>query len=146
MGPDQRYRLRSHFCHLVPRFDAVAERFFDRLAERRPEMGRELAPRREEVRQRLLTAMGLVVTRADRLEELEGALLEMGEGSVDYACTPDEYAIVLDELVGTIGEWSGPMWSEQLERDWTDALDTVADLLVRVMRARPAVTTRAMAA
>ncbi|MEO1128712.1 MAG: globin domain-containing protein [Planctomycetota bacterium] len=136
MGPNQTYRLRRSFCELVPRFDAVAERFFDGVANRSPSLGRGIAACRDDARRKLLTAVGLVVTRADRLAELEDALLELGEGHVEYDCSPDEYAVVLEELIAAFREWSGPTWTEQLELDWSDALDTVADLIVRVVRVR----------
>ena len=123
--------IQDSFEQLRPRADELVTRFYERLFSEHPEV-RPLFPDDMSAQKgKLAASIGLVVKNAGHLDRIEDALMDMGARHVDYGTEPAHYPVVRDTLLATMAELAGPIWSEQLHKAWSGALDAVAETMLR---------------
>ena len=107
--------------------DEAAQLFHDRLVEldpslRAPFHGTDPAARRRA----LVDALGAVVARSDRLDELGPVLAGLGARHAGYGVQPAHYAAVADAFLWTLDEGLGLPLDDELRAAWTALLTMVA--------------------
>jgi len=81
-------------------------------------------------RKKLLASIVLVVRSLRDPERLQNALEEMGRRHHDYGTKPEHYPLVRDTLLDVMAEIAGDAWNDQLQADWTAALNHVAGVMI----------------
>lgn len=138
MDAAQVARIRLSFEAIAPRAHELVELFYDKLFANYPQVRMMFPADMSGQQKHLLSAIKLVVQNADRFETLREPLLAMGERHVGYGAKPEHYPIVRDTLLGALAEVAGNVWNEQLRRDWADALNAVAGVMLEgAQRAAP---------
>ena len=123
-------RLQENFQTVAAHGTDVAEFFYSDLFRRNPEY-RSLFPasmsRQHEV---LLQALSRIVSLGDNPTELVPYVQELGRAHRDFGVTASHYPEVGVSLISTLRYFSGVSWNTALEKDWAEAYDLVAGVMV----------------
>lgn len=125
--------LKESFQLLAPQADLLAERFYDRLFHDYPELqvlfeGVELS----EQKRKLIQSLTVIVRSLEKPEQLTSYLKDLGIRHDDYGVTEEDYLPVGVSLLGAMSELAGPeLWTEEINDAWSEAIDTVAQLMLQ---------------
>jgi len=131
-------RLRDSWARVAAHGDQVPLRFYSRLFVAHPEV-RDLFPLSMAVqRDRLVTALGLVVSRVDELDELTPFLQQLGREHRKFAAQPGHYGAVGEALLATLADFLDDIWTTELATDWAQAYRLVAQVMIEAAEAAAA--------
>ena len=125
------HTLRSSFLRLSPHADAVAERFYDLLFARHPEV-RPLfdGVQIEDQRRKLVRALALVVRHLEEPHFLKAYLQGLGAIHVAYGVAAPHYRAVGQCLLDALAETAGPSWTEEERAAWQGALASISETML----------------
>jgi hemoglobin-like flavoprotein len=110
--------------------DGLTTRFYDILFDRypavRPMFSADTAPQAKMLREAVIA----VLDHLDDADWLTSTLHEMGRRHVGYGVTPEMYAAVAESMVAAMRELGGDAWTPAMTDAWTEALGTVASLML----------------
>jgi NAD(P)H-flavin reductase/hemoglobin-like flavoprotein len=118
--------LKTNFAAVATHGDEVAMFFYSYLFFRHPETRDMFAPAMTRQRDRLIGALGHIVSNVDEVDELVPFLRDLGRDHRKFGALAAHYPAVGDALVTTLRHFSGEQWTEQLETDWAAAYGIVA--------------------
>jgi NAD(P)H-flavin reductase/hemoglobin-like flavoprotein len=128
-------RLKDNFAHVAQHGDAVALFFYSDLFLRNPKL-RDMFPiGMSHQRDRLLSALGRIVSQVDNLPEVVPFVRQLGADHRKFGVEALHYPEVGQSLVATLRYFSGAAWSDALAKDWTDAYTIVAKVMVEAAEA-----------
>jgi NAD(P)H-flavin reductase/hemoglobin-like flavoprotein len=81
-------------------------------------------------RDRLVGALGRVVSQVDDLDAVKPMLHQLGRDHRKFAVVRDHYPAVGDALLATLEHFCGSQWTEDLARDWRIAYEMVSQLMI----------------
>ena len=123
-------RLKDNFDHVTGQGDAVALFFYADLFVRNPHL-RDMFPiGMTGQRDKLLRALGHIVSRVDDLSALVPFLQQLGRDHRRFGIVAEHYPHVGQSLIATLRHFSGPSWSDDVERDWADAYGLVSKVML----------------
>ena len=123
-------RLGESWARVAAYGDQVPLRFYSRLFVAHPEM-RDLFPLSMAAqRDRLVTALGYVVSQVGDLGRLTPFLLQLGREHRKFGTAPEHYAAVGEALIATLADFLDDGWTADLAGDWTQAYTLVAAVMI----------------
>lgn len=132
--------LRSSFDTLRPQAQALVDRFYALLFERypqvRPMFARTDLPKQKQM---LIQALALLVANLEKPDVLQGFLGQLGSRHASYGVRDEHYDAVGKCLLAAMAETAGPLWTDELAREWSATYGAVASLMKRGA-AQPAAT------
>jgi NAD(P)H-flavin reductase/hemoglobin-like flavoprotein len=81
-------------------------------------------------RDRLVAALGHVISRVDDLDSVVPTVQQLGRDHRKFGVVRDHYPAVGDALLATLEYFSGDDWTEQLAADWAAAYGIVAEVMI----------------
>jgi NAD(P)H-flavin reductase/hemoglobin-like flavoprotein len=81
-------------------------------------------------RDRLVSALGRIVSRVDDLDEILPMLRQLGRDHRKFAVVRDHYPAVGDALLATLEHFCGAQWSDELAHDWRVAYAVVSRVMI----------------
>ncbi|GLX00394.1 globin domain-containing protein [Microtetraspora sp. NBRC 16547] len=81
-------------------------------------------------RDRLVGALGHIVSNVDRVNELVPFLQQLGRDHRKFSVVADHYPAVGRALLATLEHFLGDRWTPALAQAWTQAYDLVAQVMV----------------
>jgi hemoglobin-like flavoprotein len=130
MTPTQLDNIRRSHEAVADRGEELSDRFFARLFAMQPVL-RAILPRDQWQRTRdLLAGLGLVVREIEKPGAVQHLLMDFGAKAERTGISPHQYGMARQALVAAMRETMGAEWTEDLEQDWTDALNSVASVVV----------------
>ncbi len=130
MTPESIERIESSFAVLKPHAFDLTELFYAKLFAKHPGV-RPLFP--EDIKpqsEKLAQTIGVVVGSIRNLGALVPVLHAMGERHVAYGTEPAPYDAVRDTLLEAMAELAGDLWTDDLQADWTAALNLVGETML----------------
>jgi NAD(P)H-flavin reductase/hemoglobin-like flavoprotein len=122
--------LKDNFAQVGQHGDAVALFFYSDLFLRNPGL-REMFPiGMTHQRDRLLSALGRIVSQVDNLPELVPFVRQLGADHRKFGVQALHYPEVGQSLIATLRYFSGAAWSDALAKDWGDAYNLLAKVMV----------------
>jgi len=110
--------------------DAVALFFYSDLFLRHPET-RDLFPvSMAAQRDRLVHALGRIVSDVARADALGEYLQDLGREHRKFGAIAEYYPYVGASLLATLAHFNGPAWTPELAADWQAAYDLVAQVMI----------------
>lgn len=82
-------------------------------------------------RDRLLSALGHIVSNVDDTDRLVGFVEQLGRDHRRFEVRPQHYPTVGQALLHTLAHGLGPAWTDKLAADWTEAYSIVSDVMIR---------------
>lgn len=128
-------RIEESFNLLAPRGEELVDRFYANLFARNPELRPLFPPDMKNQKGKLLASLVLVVKNLRKPETLRAALLDLGARHEEIGTRHEHYPVVRDTLLDVMGQIAGDDWSNQLNSDWTAALDFVASVMIEGQKA-----------
>jgi hemoglobin-like flavoprotein len=118
--------LRRSWELVMPVADEAAALFYARLFELDPALRALFHSQPAVQRQKLMDALSLVVTQADRPNELLPVLIALGERHVAYGVRPGHYATVGEALLWTLDQGLGLLRTPEARDAWVAMWEFVA--------------------
>jgi NAD(P)H-flavin reductase/hemoglobin-like flavoprotein len=123
-------RLKSTWEAVARHGDDVALYFYSHLFVTHPEL-REMFPISMDVqRDRLVGALGRVVSNVDELGEVVPYLEQLGRDHRRFAVVAEHYDAVGASLLWTLRHFLADGWTTEVARDWAEAYGVVAATMV----------------
>lgn len=128
-------RLKSTWKAVTQHGDDVALYFYSHLFVTHPEL-REMFPLAMDAqRDRLVGALGHIVSSVDELDEVEPYVEQLGRDHRRFAVIDEHYDAVGGSLLWTLKHFLGDEWTADVARDWADAYGIVAATMVAAAEA-----------
>ncbi len=130
MTPHQIFHLRSSWSKVVPIADVASTMFYNRLFEIAPDTQPLFSGANMEAqREKLISAIGLVVEKAEQLDALRPALEELGRSHVSYGVKDHHYDAVGAALIWTLDQGLCDDFTEEVRSAWTIAYALVSGIM-----------------
>lgn len=130
MNEEQIQRIESSFNLLAPRAPELADRFYATLFARHPEVRGLFPDDMSDQKKKLVASLVLVVKNIRKPEALRNPLLSLGQRHAEYGCVEAQYPVVRDTLIEVMSQMAGEAWNQQLQDDWTTAIDFVSEVMI----------------
>jgi NAD(P)H-flavin reductase/hemoglobin-like flavoprotein len=122
-------RLKESFARVATYGDEVPLFFYSHLFLNHPET-RELFPvSMAGQRDKLLNALGRIVSEVSSHDTLVPFLQGLGRDHRKFGTVAEHYPAVGGSLIATLKHFNGPAWTEDLARDWTEAYTVIAQVM-----------------
>jgi len=123
--------LEQSFAALAPHGEALVARFYQELFDRFPQVKPLFKNTSQAEQQRkLLAALKLVVANLRNPEVLTQTLQNLGQRHQHYGAVPGHYQAVANTLLDVMEEFAGNLWTDEVHQAWSDALQTVAEIML----------------
>src|SRR6266536_2164154 len=111
--------------------DEVPLFFYSHLFLSHPELRSMFPISMAAQRDKLVTALGAVVSNVDQLDDVIPVLEQLGRDHRRFGAIADHYPAVGASLLATLSYFLGPLWTEELAGDWAAAYGLVAKVMVQ---------------
>jgi NAD(P)H-flavin reductase/hemoglobin-like flavoprotein len=122
-------RLKDSFARVAAHGDEVALFFYSHLFLGNPELRDMFPVSMAGQRDRLLGALGRIVAAVSDLDSLLPFAADLGRDHRKFGTLAEHYPVVGASLLATLAHFSGTEWTQDLERDWTQAYTVVAQAM-----------------
>lgn len=123
--------LQDSWKQVAKAGDEVPLFFYSHLFLSHPEV-REMFPiSMAAQRDKLVGALGAVVSNAHQIDEVTPVLQQLGRDHRRFGAVADHYPAVGASLLATLSYFLGPLWTEELAADWAAAYGLVARVMVQ---------------
>jgi NAD(P)H-flavin reductase/hemoglobin-like flavoprotein len=121
--------LKGSWARIAGHGDAVPSFFYATLFTSYPQLRMMFPMSMAAQRDRLVSALGQIVSNVDRLDAVVPFLQGLGRDHRRFDVRPEHYPQVGEALLTTLAHFLGEAWTPQLAEDWTAAYQ----LLTQVM-------------
>lgn len=128
MTPEQVATVQSTVERLRPRLELVADDFYARLFETRPDLRSKFPDDISVQRKKFADELTVIVLAIPDFGRFRKRAQELGARHRGYGIGPSHYAPVRESLLAALAE-ADPEWSDEAGRAWRSAYDLVAELM-----------------
>jgi NAD(P)H-flavin reductase/hemoglobin-like flavoprotein len=123
--------LQDSWKYVAKSGDEVPLFFYSHLFVSHPKL-REMFPvTMAAQRDKLVGALGAVVSNVDNLDAVVPVLQQLGRDHRRFGATAEHYPAVGASLLATLQYFLGPLWTDELAADWAAAYGLVAKVMVQ---------------
>ncbi|MEU3457616.1 globin domain-containing protein [Micromonospora sp. NPDC006766] len=128
-------RLKESWSLVAAHGDQVPLYFYSTLFLANPETRQMFPTNMAGQRDRLVTALGHIVSHVDQVDSLVGFLQDLGADHRKFAVRAEHYPAVGGALVATLRHFLGAAWTDELAQDWTAAYGLVSQVMIDAAQA-----------
>jgi NAD(P)H-flavin reductase len=110
--------------------DEVPLYFYSHLFLSHPELRAMFPITMSQQRDRLVGALGRIVSRVDQLDEVTPFIQQLGRDHRRFSVVAEHYNAVGASLLATLKQFLGAAWTEELAADWAAAYGVIARVMV----------------
>ncbi|MFI6269456.1 globin domain-containing protein [Micromonospora zamorensis] len=132
-------RLKQSWSVVAGHGDQVPLYFYSTLFLAHPETRQMFPTNMAGQRDRLVTALGHIVSNVDQVEHLVGFLQDLGADHRKFAVRAEHYPAVGEALLATLQHFLAEQWTDELASDWAAAYGLVAQVMTEAAQAAEAV-------
>ncbi|MER7278769.1 globin domain-containing protein [Dactylosporangium sp. NPDC000244] len=122
--------LKASWAQVVPLGDQAAAYFYATLFSIDPGLRNMFPASMGGQRDRLLSALGHIVSNVDDSETLVAFVQQLGRDHRRFEVQPQHYPVVGQALLHTLAHGLGPAWNDQLAADWAEAYGIVSKAMI----------------
>ena len=134
MTPYQIDLVKVSFVKVAPIAEQAASMFYGRLFEIAPPLRALFKGDLKDQGGKLMGTIGLAVASLDRLPELVPALEQLGRRHRAYGVKDEDYDVVAQALLWTLGQGLGDAFTAEVKEAWAAAYTLLADTMMRAAR------------
>lgn len=123
---DEVARLRESFAIVATQPRAAGLSFYETLFEKAPGTRAMFPDNLGEQALKLMRTLQVVVTQADDLASLEGAIADLGRRHADMRVTPEHYDLVGEALDATFAKTMGASYDDATRNAWMTAYRVIS--------------------
>ncbi|GAA5190922.1 FAD-binding oxidoreductase [Rugosimonospora acidiphila] len=127
--------LKASWAQVAALGDQAAAYFYATLFSLDPGLRRLFATSMGGQRDRLLSALGHIVSNVDDAGTLLPFVQQLGRDHRRFEVTAEHFPMVGRALLHTLAHGLGPAWTEQLAADWTEAYGIVSQVMIEAAEA-----------
>jgi NAD(P)H-flavin reductase/hemoglobin-like flavoprotein len=124
------YALQRSWDQVTRHGREVPLYFYSHLFVTHPEVRSMFPLAMSSQRDKLVSALGRIVSQADQLDDAAEFLRHLGRDHRKYAVVVEHYDAVGASLCATLKHFLGAQWDEELAADWTAAYQVIARMMV----------------
>jgi NAD(P)H-flavin reductase/hemoglobin-like flavoprotein len=132
-------RLRASFDRVARFGDEVPLFFYSVLFLTHPQTRRMFPPAMATQRDRLVGALGTIVSRVDDLDSLVPFVQQLGRDHRKFDVIAEHYPQVGEALLATLQHFLGEEWTDDLAAQWAEAYQVVSAVMVQAADAQEGV-------
>jgi hemoglobin-like flavoprotein len=131
MTPQQIQHVKTTWG-MVASLDAetVGQLFYGRLFLIAPQIRPMFRAPIPEQSKKLLTMIGYVINKLDKLEDIIDEVAKLAQRHVQYGVKPVHYNIVAEALLWTLEKGLGEHWTEEVKESWVLCYTTLAGAMI----------------
>jgi NAD(P)H-flavin reductase/hemoglobin-like flavoprotein len=122
--------LRSSWARVTQYGEQVPLYFYSHLFLTHPEVRPMFPPSMAAQRDRLVGALGAVVSSVDDLSAVVPVLQGLGRDHRKFAVAPEHYPAVGASLLAALEHFLGPDWTPATAKAWTEAYGIVSQVMI----------------
>lgn len=126
MDPRQIQLVQESFAKVLPIADLAAAMFYNRLFETAPKLKPLFKGDMQQQGKRLMSMIGVAVSKLNDLPGLVPALHDLGQRHVGYGVKPEDYAPVGGALLWTLEQGLGAAFTDEVKQAWTAVYGALA--------------------
>lgn len=115
--------------------DEVPLFFYSHLFLSHPELRDMFPVSMATQRDRLVGALGRIVSNVDQLDEVVAFIQQLGRDHRRFEVIADHYGAVGASLLATLKHFLGELWTDDVAADWTEAYGVIASVMVEAAEA-----------
>jgi len=115
--------------------DEVPLYFYSHLFLTHPELRSMFPVSMATQRDRLVGALGRIVSNVDQLDEVTAFIQQLGRDHRRFEAIAAHYNFVGASLLATLKHFLGEQWTQELASDWADAYGVIATVMVQAAEA-----------
>lgn len=104
--------------------------FYNRLFEIAPPIRAMFRTTVTEQSKKLLTMIGYVINKLDKLEDIIDEVAKLAKGHVQYGVKAAHYSIVGEALLWTLEKGLAEHWTEEVKEAWVLCYTTLANAMI----------------
>jgi hemoglobin-like flavoprotein len=112
----------------------LGDLFYSKLFSDKPSLRNMFPKKMEEQYNKLIDMLNAVVSRLERLDEINTEIIEMGRRHISYGVRPAHYKIVGSALLWTLQKGLGNDWTPDVKNAWTQCYTTLADTMINASK------------
>ena len=130
MNEDEIKLVRESWEAVTPIAETAAELFYGKLFELNPDYKALFKGDMKEQGRKLMAMINTAVNALDKLETVVPNVQELGRRHVDYGVKPEDYAVVAEALLWTLGQGLGDKFTDDVKSAWTAAYTILAETMI----------------
>ncbi|MFD1827010.1 MULTISPECIES: globin domain-containing protein [Mumia] len=123
--------LKESWAYVAKSGDDVPLFFYSHLFLSHPDVRSMFPVSMSAQRDKLVTALGTVVSNVDQFDTVAPLLGQLGNDHRRFRATPDHYNAVGASLLATLKHFLGDQWTDELATDWAAAYGVIAKTMVQ---------------
>lgn len=123
--------LKESWAYVAKSGDDVPLFFYSHLFLSHPDVRSMFPVSMSAQRDKLVTALGTVVSNVDQFDKVAPVLGQLGNDHRRFRATPDQYNAVGASLLATLKHFLGEQWTDELAADWAAAYGVIAKTMVQ---------------
>jgi NAD(P)H-flavin reductase/hemoglobin-like flavoprotein len=131
--------LKASWARVAPLGDQAAAYFYATLFSLDPELREMFPTAMGGQRDRLLSALGHIVSHVDDADTLTEFVGHLGRDHRRFEVRPEHFPTVGRALLHTLAHGLGSAWTEELASDWAEAYGVVSSVMVQAANTAEAV-------
>ncbi|GAB3138176.1 FAD-binding oxidoreductase [Micromonospora sonneratiae] len=128
-------RLKQSWSLVAAHGDQVPHYFYSTLFIAHPDTRQMFPTNMAGQRDRLVTALGHIVSHVDQLDRVVGFLQTLGADHRKFAVRAEHYPAVGEALLATLQHFLADEWTDELAQDWAAAYGLVAQVMTDAAKA-----------
>jgi len=129
MTPEQVELVQASFQKVAPIADTAADLFYGRLFEIAPQVRPMFPDDMSEQKKKLMKMLATAVTHLHEVEKIVPAVQQLGRTHVGYGVTDDQYDIVGEALIWTLGQGLGDEFTDEVKDSWVETYTLLATVM-----------------
>jgi hemoglobin-like flavoprotein len=129
MTPEKVALVQTSFQKVAPIADAAADLFYGRLFEIAPQVRPMFPDDMSEQKSKLMKMLATAVTHLHEVEKIVPAVQHLGRTHVGYGVTAEQYDIVGEALIWTLGKGLGDAFTDEVKDAWIEAYTLLATVM-----------------
>jgi NAD(P)H-flavin reductase/hemoglobin-like flavoprotein len=122
--------LKESWAAVARGGDEVPLFFYSHLFLSHPETRQMFPMSMAGQRDKLVGALGRIVSNVDQLDSVVPFIQQLGRDHRKFSVLAEHYPAVGGSLLATLEHFLGPMWTDELAKNWTEAYTIIAKAMV----------------
>jgi hemoglobin-like flavoprotein len=127
--------VKNSWAQVAPISEQAAELFYGKLFELNPAYRELFKGDMKSQGKMLMSMLNTAVTSLDRLDDIVPAVQALGERHVDYGVVDEDYAVVGEALLWTLGQGLGDAFTDEVSAAWAETYGILSSVMIEASHA-----------
>jgi hemoglobin-like flavoprotein len=123
--------VKNTWSYIVFQSEEVSLLFYTKLFELDPSLRPLFRGNLEEQGKKLMDMLTMIISRLQRLQDIETEVRALGHRHVSYGTRPEHYQTVGQALLWSLENALGDRWTEETSQAWAEAYNRMASTMLQ---------------